>query len=137
MSLFVLDTSVAIAWYLPDDAAAAARRWQTKLLRGDLTMHVPSLHFWEFGNVLRTYVRRGELDGSLAEDIFRLHLDAPLDVSEPERAAVLTRALSYQATVYDAVYIELTLMLDAKLLTLERSTTPWVKKLGSAIQRLG
>lgn len=28
MSTFVLDTSVAVAWYLPEDFAPAARLWQ-------------------------------------------------------------------------------------------------------------
>jgi predicted nucleic acid-binding protein len=57
----VLDTSVAIAWYLPETFATAARSYQKQLLDGRVRFVVPSLHFWEMAKVLRTYVRRREL----------------------------------------------------------------------------
>jgi len=57
----VLDTSVAIAWYLPETFRSAARAWQSQLLDGRVRLVVPGLHYWEFGNVLRTYVMRSEL----------------------------------------------------------------------------
>jgi predicted nucleic acid-binding protein len=130
----VLDTSVAIAWYLPDTFRAAARVWQSRLLDGRVRLLVPGLHYWEFGNVLRTYVMRSELEVDLAEQIWALHLEAPLEVAEPERAEVLATALEYGATVYDAVYIALGRSLDLPLLTAERTTTPWVVKLGHRVE---
>jgi predicted nucleic acid-binding protein len=130
MKKYVLDTSVAIAWYLPEKFSEAAREWQRRLLAEDALLLVPSLHYWEFANVLRTYVRRGELSTDVAQETFEVHLDAPLHPREPDRRAALTRALEFQATVYDAVYIELALSEDAVLLTAERTTTPWVVKLG-------
>jgi predicted nucleic acid-binding protein len=130
----VLDTSVAIAWYLPETFRAGARAWQSRLLDGRVRLVVPGLHYWEFGNVLRTYVMRSELESDLAEQIWSLHLDAPLEVAEPERAEVLATALEYGATVYDAVYIALSRSLDLPLLTAERTTTPWVVKLGRAVE---
>ena len=133
MTLCVLDTGTALAWYLPESFSESARDWQTKMLAATMTFVVPSLHFWEFGNVLRTYVRRQEIDRDVARDIFELHLDAPLDLKEPDRRTVLDTALAYDATVYDAVYISLALTLDIRLLTAEKSTTPWVVKLGDRI----
>jgi len=130
----VLDTSVAIAWYLPETFRAAARAWQSRLLDGRVRLLVPGLHYWEFGNVLRTYVMRSELEVDLAEQIWALHLEAPLEVAEPERAEVLATALEYGATVYDAVYIALVRSLDLPLLTAERTTTPWVVKLGRRVE---
>jgi predicted nucleic acid-binding protein len=130
----VLDTSVAVAWYLPETFRAAARAWQSRLLDGRVRLVVPGLHYWEFGNVLRTYVLRSELEADLAEQIWSLHLEAPLEVAEPERAEVLATALEYGATVYDAVYIALGRSLDLPLLTAERTTTPWVVKLGRRVE---
>jgi predicted nucleic acid-binding protein len=130
----VLDTSVAIAWYLPETFRAAARVWQSRLLDGRVRLVVPGLHYWEFGNVLRTYVMRSELEVDLAQQIWGLHLEAPLEVVEPERAEVFATALEYGATVYDAVYIALGLSLDLTLLTAERTTTPWVVKLGRRVE---
>jgi predicted nucleic acid-binding protein len=136
MNAFVLDTSVAIAWYLPEDLSVAARSWQQRMLRGEVSFIVPSLHYWEFCNVLRTYVRRGEIEQKMAQEIYELHLDAPLKQAEPERSAILRRALDFQATAYDAVYIELSISLGAPLVTAERSTTPWVVKLGRSVRPL-
>ncbi len=130
MRSFVLDTSVAIAWYLPESFRDAARSWQKRLLEGHVRFVVPGLHYWEFGNVLRTYVRRSELDAGLAREIYSLHLEAPLEGAEPDRAAVFATALAFEATVYDAVYITLSRALEVPLLTAERTTSPWVVKLG-------
>ncbi len=134
MNTLVLDTSVAVAWYLPETFSTQARRWRDRLLAGDVQMLVPSLHYWEMANVLRTYVRRAEIEASLARDLYALHLDAPLESAEPDRATVLDVALEYDATVYDAVYIGLALLHEASLLTAERTTTPWVVRLGDRVQ---
>ena len=134
MRSLVLDTSVAIAWYLPETFRAAARVWQSRLLDGRVRLVVPGLHYWEFGNVLRTYVMRSELEADLAQQIWALHLEAPLEVAEPERSEVLATAFEYGATVYDAVYIALSRSLDLSLLTAERTTTPWVVKLGRRVE---
>jgi predicted nucleic acid-binding protein len=137
MTRRVLDTSVAIAWYLPEEFTSAARRWQKMMLDGKAALHVPSLHYWEFANVLRTYVKRGELEPDTAGEIYALHLDAPLVLSEPSRTSILETALSYDATVYDAVYLALSLELGEPLLTAERPSTPWIKKLGKLAECIG
>jgi len=134
MSLHVLDASTALAWYLPEEFQAAARQWQQDALSLKVRFAVPSLHFWEVGNVLRTYVRRREIDSAIAHEIYDLHLQAPLEVVEPDRAIVLQTALEYEATVYDAVYVALSLQLNAPVVTAERTTTPWVVKLGDLVK---
>jgi predicted nucleic acid-binding protein len=51
VSTLVLDTSVAAAWYLPEEFAPEARAYRDRLLAGKLSLIVPSLHFWELANV--------------------------------------------------------------------------------------
>ena len=136
MTLYVLDTSVAIAWYLPEAFSDKARRWQRRALDGAIELLVPGLHFWEVGNVLRTYVKRSELTEDLAREIFDLHLEAPLRIEEPDPTAVFDAALEFDATVYDAVYIALSRSFDVPLLTAERTTTPWVKRLGRLVRNV-
>lgn len=131
---FVLDTSVAVAWYLPESFAASARTWQERLITGDIELYVPSLHDWEFVNVLRTYVRRGGLDRQTAEEILAVHLDAPVKHAEPDRGRVLAAAFENECTVYDAVYIAMAVELDCGLITAERSTTPWVVHQGERVR---
>jgi predicted nucleic acid-binding protein len=136
MKSLVLDASVAMAWYLPESFSTEARRWQRLMLEGQVAFFVPGLHYWEVANVLRTYVVRGEIDAALAFEIYALHLEAPLTTREPERAEVLGTALKFASTAHDAVYIALALSADLPLLTAERTTTPWVAKLGRRIERV-
>ena len=126
---FVLDTSVAVAWYLPESFSEAARSWQRRLLDEDIRLVVPSFHYWEVANVLRTYVRRRELAAGVAREIYALHLQAPLSAIEPDRERVLELALILDATAYDSVYIALAVTLGLPLLTAERPTKPWVAQL--------
>jgi hypothetical protein len=58
---------------------------------------------------------------------------APLDRAEPDEAAVLGIALDYHATAHDAVYIALCLGRGLPLVTAERTTSPWVVKLGRRV----
>jgi predicted nucleic acid-binding protein len=134
MNNYVLDTSVAIAWYLDEPFSASARVWQERFLTGKITLLAPSLHYWEFANVLRTLVQRREIAEDLARDIFELHLDAPIIRAEPDERKVLDVALEYLSTAYDAVYIALSLTRDIPLITAERTTTPWVAKLRDRIE---
>src|SRR5262245_5424679 len=127
---FVLDASVAIAWYLSEVFSDAARGWQKRMLDGKITFYIPLLHYWEFANVLRTYVRRIEIAPELAHEIFTLHLEAPFQIIEPQRTSILEIAFEYESTAYDAVYISLCIEHDLPLVTAERTTTPWVVKLG-------
>jgi hypothetical protein len=46
-------------------------------------------------------------------------------------------ALQFDATAFDAVYIVLAPSLEAPLLTAERTTTPWVVRLGNRVELVG
>ena len=134
MNTYVLDTSVAVAWYVDESFSPSARQWQDRLLQGKVSLLVPSLHYLEFANVLRTLVMRHELENGLAREIYELHLDAPLEIAEPEIRSILDTALEYGATTYDAAYISLALARDARLITAEKTTTPWIAKLADRIE---
>lgn len=134
MNTYIIDTSVTVAWYMEESFSSAARTWQDRMLGGKVRLLVPSFHYWEFANVLRTLVTRGEIGQDLAADIFDLHLDAPMEVAEPERRVVLSTALEYGATAYDAVFIALAVAHQAPLITAERTTTGWVTKLAALIE---
>lgn len=134
MNTYIVDTSVTVAWYLTESFSPAARTWQERMLAGKVRLLAPSLHYWEFANVLRTLVARKDINAELAADIFDLHLDAPLEVIDPDRRSVLNTALDYGATAYDAVFVALAVAHDAPLITAERTTTGWCVKLGSLVE---
>jgi predicted nucleic acid-binding protein len=130
MTRRVLDTSVAIAWYLPEPWAATARDWRRRFMDGDVEFIVPHLHLYEFGNVLRKYVVMRDLEAEMAKDIYDLHTECPLRFVDPAHGPLLETALRYGATLYDAVYIALAVEHQVPVLTAERTTTSWVAKLG-------
>lgn len=134
MNVYVVDTSVAVAWYVNESFSIAARQWQDRLLQGKIALIVPGLHYLEFANVLRTLVMRRELEPDMAREIYELHLEAPLEQAEPDARTVLDTALKYEATAYDAAFISLALARDARLVTAEKTTTAWITKLGARVE---
>ena len=55
---------------------------------------------------------------------------------EPAPDDVVSLALEYGTTAYDAVYIALTLAQGVPIVTGERATSPWVAKLGPLAEPL-
>ena len=77
---------------------------------------------------------RRELDAGLAREIYELHMEAPLERVDPELRTVLETALKYGASACDAAYISLSLARDARLITAEKTTTPWITKLAGRVE---
>ena len=115
MSVFVVDASVVIKWFVPEVHSDAARR----LLQSQNQYVAPDLLFAETANTIWKKVRRGEVSRRDGEGL----------VADVGRAAVQTvpcRALAADAyalasasgrTVYDAMYLALALRLDTRLIT--------------------
>ncbi len=106
--------------------------WRTEKVR----FLVPRLHYWEVANVFRAHVRSGQVTAASACNYCALHLDALLDVVDPAPEVILSTALEYEATAYDAVYVALALAHDILILTTERAATPWVARLGRLAEPL-
>ncbi len=115
MSVFVVDASVVIKWFVPEVHSDAARR----LLACSHDYIAPDLLFAETANTIWKKVRRGELSQRDGERL----------VADIERAAVETvpcRALAEDAyalaiatghTVYDAMYLALAVRADTRMIT--------------------
>ncbi len=54
--------------------------------------------------------------------------------AEPDERQIPELAFEYGATAFDAVYIALSLSRGVQLITAERTTAPWVVKLGDQIE---
>ena len=134
MKTCVVDTGVTLAWYLSEEFSPAAREWQERLLSGAVRLLVPSLHYWEFANALRTLVNRQQIEEAAAYAVLELHLAAPLEQAEPDRREVMKTSLEYGSTIYDAVFLTLALSRNVPLVTAERTTTRWVTRLGKRVE---
>ena len=119
---FVLDSSVALAWVLPDESGTAADSLMERLL--DDVAVVPSIWQLEVANVLLVAQRRGRLTRKQAAEALSRLRDLPI---EPDAAAadstlpdVMSLAERLDLTAYDAAYLELSKRLDAPLATLDQ-----------------
>jgi len=115
VSLFVVDASVVVKWFVPEIHSDKARR----LLAGPHAYIAPDLLFAETANTIWKKVRRKELT---AEDGRRLVADMGRVAVE----AVSCRALAEDAhalatvtgrTVYDCLYIALAVRLNTRAIT--------------------
>lgn len=119
---FVLDSSVALAWVLPDEASADAERIETRLASDSAV--VPAVWPLEVVNALLTASRRARID----EDDVRAslaHLQRlPIEVENANMTAtfdaVTVLAAKHGLTSYDAAYLELGKRRNLPLATLDR-----------------
>jgi predicted nucleic acid-binding protein len=114
---FVLDNSVVSGWFLENQASDYTRAIQARLR--DDQAHVPALWELEFTNVLRTTCVRQRLDAARAQQVVAQLVSLPIAV---DRHAVppgelLSLALRFGLSTYDAAYLELALRLQCPVAT--------------------
>jgi predicted nucleic acid-binding protein len=133
MSIFVVDVSVAIKWFLPEIFQADAQRLQNAAHE----LHVPSLLDAEFANVLWKKVRSGQLSRAEADAALRQLSGLPITRHgiEALTAAAFDLAVTTQRTVYDSLYLTLALRLQGQLVTADQkffnalAATQWASAL--------
>ncbi|HSC28963.1 MAG TPA: type II toxin-antitoxin system VapC family toxin [Vicinamibacterales bacterium] len=115
MSVFVVDASVVVKWFVPEVHSDAARR----LLDVAHDYFAPDLLSAESANTIWKKVRRRELtleDGQrLVADIGRVTVETVSCRALAEDAHALANAIGQP--VYDAMYVALAVRLDARLIT--------------------
>lgn len=115
MSVFVVDASLVIKWFIPEVGSEAAGRW----LAVSHDYVAPELLFPETGNVVWKKVQRGELSADegrqLVSALSAIAVEAvPMRGLLPDACAL---ALRTGITVYDATYLALAVRLETKLIT--------------------
>ncbi len=117
----VVDASVALKWVLPEPDAELARRLFEELAAAGAVVYVPELFWLETGNVLWRLTRGPDARLSPAEalellDVLRV---APLrsEPVAPLAARALEIGLAVDITTYDAAYVALAELQNARLWT--------------------
>ena len=134
MKWFVLDASVALAWFLDRPTAPYADHIRERLIRGARAI-VPALWQLEIANGFIVAERRGALtvlDTIEALQNLDIVIARAIEVSQenvPMRG-VLAAARQFQLTAYDAVYLETALRLGLPLATLDRQLLTAASKAG-------
>lgn len=129
---FVLDSSVALSWLLPDEDDAASDALAARLETE--TAVAPALWPLEIGNALLVARRRARLTDKDIDRLLGLVHDLPVEVEsgsvEDTLPAVMSLARTLDLTSYDAAYLELARRRGCPLATLDR-------RLRAACERLG
>jgi len=129
----VIDASVAIKWYIPEEGRAQAIKLLNLARSGKSAFHVPDLMYCEAGNILWKRVRLGELSGPEAAAIAAALLNIPKTVhpSSMLLPAALEIACLTGRPVSDCFYLALAEFLGSTLITADKKLfnglagTPW------------
>lgn len=136
MSL-VLDNSVSIAWFVPDERNVETQRLLDRVIRDGAL--VPSLWALEVANALIFAQRRGRISDEHRAKALHDLADLPIafDAETHTRAwgATLGLAERFDLTLYDACYLELAQRSALPLASLDRELQAAGRALG--IELLG
>jgi predicted nucleic acid-binding protein len=134
---FVLDASVALAWFLDRPTAQYADHVRGLLLRGHKAV-VPALWQLEIANGFITAERRGLLTISDTAEALQ-NLDVVIaqafEISQGpvSMRGVLHTAREFRLTSYDAIYLETALREKLPLATLDRQLLKAAREAGVEI----
>jgi predicted nucleic acid-binding protein len=117
---FVVDTSVALKWFLADEDDRASSLVLLKSISDSNRPVVPWLWFYEIGNALTTAARRKRIAFEQVEEILQMLGQMPIDIDQPDRADLLGLvhlARKHALTTYDAGYLNLAIRRNLPLAT--------------------
>lgn len=134
MTQFVVDSSLALAWYLEDEQDAYADAVLDVL--SDTEAVVPPLWPYEVANGLWVAERRGRTTITHIQRVLALLQPLPIHVDlaahERARGEVLSLARQEGLTVYDAAYLELAMRQGLPIATLDRQLRDAAVRVGVA-----
>jgi len=135
LNSFVVDSSVALAWVLPDEQDAWADALADALETAPAS--APTLWSLEVANALLTAQRRKRLTDREAERLFKVLEALPIefDSAPPAQVAPAVFALARKLglTAYDAAYVELAKRRSLPLATLDPALAEGARKVGVAV----
>ena len=133
MSGWVLDSSFALAWGLPDESSPEADRFLNGL-PPNAVLWVPSLWWYEIANALLMAERRGRLKEAEALRLLELYRSLPLETDAAAGPEALWRfrtlGREHGLTAYDASYLELAARRKLTLVSFDKLLVKAARKTG-------
>jgi predicted nucleic acid-binding protein len=130
VTLWVLDASVVIKWFIPEVDSPAA----LKLRASGAVFAAPDLLFVESANILWKLVKRGEVEPERATAIIEEIADASwfVHTSRSLSRDAMDLALASGASAYDASYVALAVRLNTSCITADRKLVEKMRKTAAA-----
>lgn len=132
---WVLDSSFALSWGLPDETSAHAQQFLKHLSQED-TLWIPTLWWYEISNALVVAQRRRRLTEADRFRLLELFGELPLQTDGHLTSETVGRlqALAHEhgLSAYDAAYLELAIRKSASLATLDRKLSTAARHVGIA-----
>ncbi|ODV05179.1 MAG: hypothetical protein ABT20_13790 [Rubrivivax sp. SCN 70-15] len=138
---WVIDASVTMPWFFPDEATPFTERLLDAL--GTQVLWAPTLWVLECTNVVQSAQRRQRIDASRRAEIAGELDELPvrLDPQTPDFVTLDRMAAAHGLSAYDATYLELALRRSLALISLDDRLIAAAKALGhpvmSALQDMG
>ena len=135
---WVLDSSLALAWALPDETSQQADRFLARLSR-ESVLWVPALWWYEITNALTMARRRHRVAEGDTVRLVELFGTLPIETDvQLDRGVVWrlrTLAEEYVLSAYDAAYLELAQRRRLGLATLDRRLIAAARRAGIRVIR--
>lgn len=122
MKKVVVDSSVAIKWFVPQPYSTEARTILNGYQNGTLAILAPDLIYAEVGNIVWKLQRFQDLSQEDADDILDAFKEIEFEITALSSllADAYRLAVDYQRTVYDSLYIALSLQQKCPFVTGDR-----------------
>lgn len=132
MKTVVVDASVAVKWFLPEEGSEQAET----LLGGKFRLIAPDLLWTEVANVVWKIARRGSITADEAQQMLRDASAMPVEIAEslPLLPKALRIATAADRSVYDSLYIALADREKASVVTADQrlanalTNTEWARR---------
>ena len=132
MNMLILDSSIALSWFLPGELSDENQTVQ-KLIEEGVKAVVPSIWALEVANALLVAERRKRItqaDSAAAwAALERLPIEADAETDRRAGSDILALARQQRLSVYDAAYLELAMRQGAPLASLDQVLRAAAQKL--------
>ena len=130
---WVVDSSIALAWALPDETSKEADRFLSRISMKSI-LWVPALWWYEMANALLMAQRRKRLGEAEKIRLMELYGRLPIRTDVALDSDIVWRfhtlAIEYNLSAYDAAYLELAQRRGLGLATVDRSLRVAAQKAG-------
>jgi predicted nucleic acid-binding protein len=118
----IIDASVLIKFFVPEVLSTKAEQLLARVEEGSVKLFAPDLIYAEAGNTLWKKRRLKELTQSEVGKITDLIISIPLKIEASKALFPLAIdiAITYEVTVYDALYLSMAKVYETQMMTADR-----------------